>query len=527
VSDDGQTILRHQGILASNRANFDSYWEQVALRAAPASASFQTTTSEGVRRDDRIFDPTAIIALDRFAAFIGEGYTPRGQRWHGLKPEDDDLKDDKQSKEWFDAATNVLFSARYRPKANFTSQRQECYHSLGLTGNFAIFIDEDVGRGLLYHAMHMSEIFWAENSAGLVDLVYRRWKIQARQAAQFFGRKCPGKVLEALGRDPFQEFEFVHCVRPNEERIASRQDFRGMEYSSYFVFVPDASVVSAGGYRTFPYGIGRFMKGSKESYARSPAMTAYGSTLTVNEQKKTVLRAGQQVVEPPVLLEDEGALSPFNLRNGALNYGMLENGKEKAKAFNSSARVDIGIELMEMEKKDINDAFLISLFQILTDNPQMTATEVLARDREKADLLSPTTGRLEAEDVGPMVARELDILVRAGQLPPMPPQLAERAGAYKIEFNSPLARARRATDAQAIIRTAEASAIMVQLDPNARFVLKGVEAVREIGEINGVPAKLMRSIDEVQALAQAAQLAPGIAGAAKDVAQAQQIRSAA
>ena len=37
----------------------------------------------------------------------------------------------------------------------------------------------------------------------------------------------------------------------------------------------------------------------------------------------------------------------------------------------------------------INDAFLVTLFQILTETPEMTATEVIERTREKGALLSP------------------------------------------------------------------------------------------------------------------------------------------
>jgi len=133
-----------------------------------------------------------------------------------------------------------------------------------------------------------------------------------------------------------------------------------------------------------------------------------------------------------------------------------------------------------------------------------------------------------------MIERELDILARAGMLPPMPEQLREAGGGFKVIYTSPLSKARRAGDALAITRTMEIATLAVGLDPRARHVLNVEESLREVADINGVPAKLLRSTDEVDALIQqdnamqmaaaAAEAAPKIAGAAKDAASASQIR---
>ena len=51
---------------------------------------------------------------------------------------------------------------------------------------------------------------------------------------------------------------------------------------------------------------------------------------------------------------------------------------------------------MDEERSLINDAFLVSLFQILTETPNMSATEVIERTNEKGILLAPTVGALDA-----------------------------------------------------------------------------------------------------------------------------------
>ena len=95
---------------------------------------------------------------------------------------------------------------------------------------------------------------------------------------------------------------------------------------------------------------------------------------------------------------------------------------------------------MEDERTLIKDTFLISLFQILTENPEMTATEVMERVKEKSILLAPTVGRQDSEYLGPMVLREIDVLKAQNLLPPQPKMLAQSRGDYKIVFDSPITR---------------------------------------------------------------------------------------
>lgn len=538
MSDDAQTILALQSELESRRANFDSFWDEVALRVMPASATFTTHDEEGQPRSERAFDTTAITANERFAAFINDGITPRDQFWHGLAAEDDELRESQAVKEYFERLTKVLFAARYRPGANFTSQRQSNYLSLGAFGNYSLFIDEAIGEGIRYCAIPMREVFWSHNHQGQIDLQHRKFCIDARSAVKMFGDNCPGSVRDDADKKPFSKHEFVHCVRPNDELKPGAAGYRGMAWASYYVYPKDKAVISRGGYRSFPYANGRFMLAPSETYARSPAMAAFPSIMTLNEQKKTVLRAGQKAVDPPLLLQEEGALEPFNMRSGAMNYGAVSaDGTPLVVPFNSGARVELGIELMGLEQRAVNDAFMVTLFSILAEKPDMTATEVMARLQEKAQLLSPTTGRLEAEDMGPMIERELDILSRAGALPPPPDELLELGAGYKVVYTSPLARARRAADALAITRTIEIAGAAAALDPAAALVVDVPASIREVAEINGMPAKLIRSPEDVealqqqrqqqQALAAVAEGAPQIASAAKDLAMADQIRSAA
>jgi hypothetical protein len=167
----------------------------------------------------------------------------------------------------------------------------------------------------------------------------------------------------------------------------------------------------------------------------------------------------------------------------------------------------------------------------------MTATEAMLRAQEKGALLAPTMGRQQSEFLGPLIERELDILFHAGMLPPMPQALVKAGGLLDVEYVSPLNRAQRAEEGVAILRTLETVAPLAQVDATVLDIFDHEAIVRELAEINGVPAKLLRTRDQVAAMkegqaqaAQAQQLlaaAPTITGGMKDLAQAQALAGSA
>lgn len=539
MSDDVKSLLSQQEQLEAKRENWSNWWQSIAQRVMPSSATFTTTDTDGTRRNERLFSGRAVTANERFAAVMDDLLTPRSQVWHQLAADNEDLQDSQAVKEYFEAVNKVLFTQRYRPRANFASQKAEGYLSIGAFGNSCMFIDEEVGAGPRYRHVFLKEVFWSENHQGVIDIVNRKFPMNARQAMQCakqYNWTLPEKIRTAATNDPLKEFDFLHCVRPNEERVQSRKDAKGMAFSSFYIAMEGSVMLGTGGYTTFPYAIGRYMLAPREIYARSPAMACWGAIQTINEQKKTILRAGQKEVDPPLLLSEDGALEPFNLRPGALNHGTLSaDGTPLVQPLKIGANIPLGMELMEMEGHEIDDSFLVTLFQVLTENPQMTATQVLEIAQQKAVLLAPIMGRQHSEDLGPLIARELDIAAKNGLLPDMPPELADYGAEYKIEYRSPLARAMRAQDGVAIMRTFEALPAAVSIDPDSAFVLDVQGGLRELAEINGVPAKLIREkkmVDQMVAqrdqqkqVAGMAAMAPEMSQAALNAAKAEQLRT--
>ncbi|MFO1465853.1 MAG: hypothetical protein U1F35_05345 [Steroidobacteraceae bacterium] len=63
---------------------------------------------------------------------------------------------------------------------------------------------------------------------------------------------------------------------------------------------------------------------------------------------------------------------------------------------------------MQLENQEIDDAFLVGLYNMLQDENIKTATQAREVIRQKAVFaLPPPVGRRESEDLGPLVAREI------------------------------------------------------------------------------------------------------------------------
>jgi len=534
MSDDANSIIGHFESLWQQQANFRSLWNVAAQFCMPAWDNFIGEFAEGVNRNTRIFDSTAVIANERFAACMESMLTPRSQIWHELHPSDETLDDTPAVARYLEQVNKILFAARYHPKANFASQTDECYMSLGAYGNNALFIDEVVGHCLRYRSLPLSEIVWALNHQGMVDTVFRKFRYSAKQAIDHWGKeRVPTEITRVLATNPYQQFDFLHCIRPNSERKQGAYGDEGKEFEGWYIYLGNRSVLSRGGYRAFPCAIGRYRVAPRENYGRGPATTCLPDVRTANEMVKTGLRAGQKAVDPPILLAEDSVLSNFNQRAGANNYGMMTSeGKPLAMPFESKANFSLADKMLESTRAVIRDTFLNTLFQILVQNPNMTATEALLRAQEKGELIAPAMGRQQSEFLGPCVHRELDVLSEAGALPPPPPELARNGKGVRIEYTSPWARALRAQEGTAIMNTVADLAQMANLDKSVLYVIDFHDAARAMAKIRGMPTKLVRTEDQVQQLleaaaqsqaqAQDAAQAPQVAQGAKALAQAAQ-----
>jgi hypothetical protein len=523
----------------TQRTTFETVWQQIEDRINPTDVQFASTvptTTKGKQNTDKVFDATPGLALDRFKSAIHSLVTPRNQTWHKLKASNEELNEDQEVTRYLEEVNKRLFAARYA--ANFDTEVQGSYYQAGKFGSMGMYVGERPGRSLFYRSVPIKQLFFAENEFGIVDLVHRDWFWTARQAFQRWGTKLPRVIQNAAEKMPETEYRFLHVVKPRADADVSRKDYRGMEFVSYYISFDTREVIEEGGFRAFPYAVGRYDLTAGEVYGRSPCMTILPDVKMLNEMNRTTIQAAQLALLPPMLVHRDGILDAMRLTPGALNYGGVDdNGRALVQPLDMGANVNIGLEMMDQKRAIINDALLSTLFQILVDKPNITATEAMLRAQEKGQLIGPTGARIESEFLTVSLMRELDILAAAGQLPEMPQKLAEAGGLFEIEYDSPLSRAREAEGGVAILRTFEQLAPIAQVAGPLVFKRFNVDKIsEELARLNGMPAKLLYTDEEMEGIDAAAaqqaelqqilQAAPVAASAAKDIAQASALAGA-
>ena len=75
---------------------------------------------------------------------------------------------------------------------------------------------------------------------------------------------------------------------------------------------------------------------------------------------------------------------------------------------------------MEQQRREaISQTFHVDQL-LITENRNMTATEVVQRNEEKMRILGPVLGRLQSELLQPMIIRIFNIMLRNKLLPDAP-----------------------------------------------------------------------------------------------------------
>jgi hypothetical protein len=534
MSDLGQQIIRRHDTLKSARANWETQWQQIAELMRPLRADFTLQRHPGERRGLEIFDSTPGLAVENLAAGLWGMVTNSANTWFNLAHPDDAVNQDGGAREWMDAVRDRMLNVFSANGQAFYSRVLDMYADLATFGTALMYVDEAEPGRIRFSARPLTECVIAQGEDEAVDTVLRKFQLTARQAAKRWGERAPAKVRASVEHRPDEKFDFIHGVFPNEDRVFGRRDFRGKAFASVTVCAATGEIVQQGGFDDFPYMVPRWSTATRGLYGESPAQLALADVKTLNVMTKTFMVASQKAADPPILAPDENAMMPVRLTPGGITYGGVdEQGRPLIRALENAGNFQLTDVMLQQKREAVREAFYASLL-LMVQRPNATATEILARQEEQLRLMGPHLGRIQAELLDPLIGRVFNLMyAMPGVLPPLPPAL-RRSPVVQAEYVSPLARAQKASEAQAILRTVEAVAPIAQLRPEVLDNYDWDEVSRSIGLGYGIPAKLMtdrRKVEQERAaraqaaaeaqereqMAQMAQLAPGVARAAKDV----------
>lgn len=496
-------VLRAFGGLEGGRRVWDSHFQDLADVLWPGLANITRQSAPGSKRSGQIYDGTPLLAVRGLVSAIDGMLKPKTSRWMSIRAADDGVNELDAAKAWLEQATDIMFREFYRPRARFIQASGETDRSLVVLGSGTVFVSEPRDlNGLLFRSLPLRDTYFVENADGVVDTLYWRTNWPARTAEQVWGRERLGaetrRALEEKRGDA--EFKFLQVIRPRAMREPGRRDAANMPWEYMAIDVGGAHLIEESGFAEWPFATPRWDTESGETYGRSPGMLALPDSRTLQQQGKTILKAGHMAVEPPLMAPHESIVRGPSLVPGGITYynaaAMRNAGlRDPIRPLFTGAQIPLAREMQADVREQIFAAFFRNVLNLPTSGPAMTATEVVERKEEFVRTIGPVFGRLEADYMAPMVERAFGILLRQGKFPPPPEELQGQE--ISFEFASPVEKVRRQLDTMNAVRTIEMIAPFVQADPAIMDNFNGDEIARDAAEFNSMPASWLNPKAEV------------------------------
>jgi len=488
--------------LEEKRSTWESHWQEIADLMLPRKAEITKSRSRGDKRSASIYDATAIHSLELLSASLHGTLTSSANRWFSLRFKSNMLNEDDAAKEWLEDSTDKMFLAFAR--SNFQQEIFECYNDLISFGTSCLMVEEDEEDILRFSARHIKEIFIEENKRGFVDKIYRKFKITASQAVEKFGlENLSREVQNNFKNKPFDEIVICHVVRPRNIYNSNKEDKANMPFQSIYFEHQTNHIIATGGFRENPYIIARYLKASTEIYGRSPAMNALPDVKVLNKMVEHSLKAAAKTIDPPLLCPDDSMLAPIRMTPGSINYYRAGSSRDRIEPLNINQNITLTLQAEEARRTAIAKMFHVDQL-VVAENRNMTATEVLQRQEERLRILGPVMGRIQSELLEPMIIRVFNIMLRNKLFIQAPEILTNQE--IDIEYVSPMALAQKGQEIQSIMRGLELFASISQMAPVQDYIDEN-GLVKQIVKTLGLPAKMIRSDKEVQALREQRQAA--------------------
>jgi len=391
----------------------------------------------------KILNSTATRALRLLASGMQGGLTSPSRPWFRIRTENPELYKVEDVAVWCQWVEDLMYSVFNG--SNFYSSVHTLYKDEAGFGQGVLFEEEDPRTVIRFTVSPAGEYCLAANERSEVDTLYRRFYLPARDIVKKFGiDRVSNDIKNAYGKPSsyYQWFEIVHVVEPNTKRDATKIDYQNMLYKSvYFEFKKTDGLLSSHGYAEKPFMAPRWSCEFPEVYGEGPAFDALGVTKMLQAMEKTSCKAADKQVDPPLRIPSKWH-KKANLLPGGHNLTDVNDPKDAIGKL-----YDINFDISQVEAKIqryeqlIERLFFMDLFTLITDRPEMTATEVLERKEEKLNLLGPVIDNQIHELLDPVIERTFNIMNRRGMVPP-PPEALQDAN-LKIDYISLLAQAQK------------------------------------------------------------------------------------
>ena len=495
-----QNIMSRFSQLEQIRADYEPLWSDITDLVAPRRSDLTGLQTPGKKQGLKIYDGTPRTACQQHADGLFGYLCSPTTNWFLWKIAKKEIAKLPEIKKYLQDGAEQMYYAFNR--SNFYAVTPEYFFDGCSIGTATMYAEEDSASGrIVFIPRHPREIYISANQFGDVDVLFRKFKLTARNAVAKFKTGLSAKIISAATKNTESEFDFIHAVFPNTDRQLGKLNSKNMVFSSIYIEFGGSKVLSESGYNFFPYSVWRYRINSGEVYGRSPAGDAIVEILGLNQITKTILQASQLAVEPAYNVPKE-MRGKVRIQPRGLNY--FDEDKRIITPINVPVNLPAGETQQERMKKSIEANFHTDFFTLLSraamEGRQLSVPQVVEMQGEKGAMLGAVVGRLNGDFFDGTINRVFNIETAAGRMPDIPDILYEYDDMIiETEYLGLLAQAQKQQiRLNSITRSMEIIMPLMEIDPNIRDRINFDEMVDEILDTTGFPVDAIIPVDQAE-----------------------------
>ena len=476
------------------REQWVSLFEECYEYALPQRESFYYE-EHGQRRDEKIFDETAVVGTQEFASRLQSGIVPNYARWADfvsgseVDPQEREAVDNE-----LDEVTEYVFEILQN--SNFSQEVHESFMDLAVGTGILCVEEGDSLNPINFSAIPLPHVVLDTGPDDRIDHVYReRKKVKFDHIPLMYPKSVlDPKVTSQMGSNRETTVLEVVCrdySKKNEEA-----------YLHYAICMTTETILhykEMSGVGSNPFICFRWSKCAGEIYGRGPLINALSSIKTTNLTIQLILENAQMSISGIYQMEDDGVINPdtINLVPGTIIPKAM--GSAGLQPIQAAGRFDVAQLVLSDMRLNIKRA----LYNDMLGNPDRTpatATEIAERQADLSRRMGASFGRLQAELVQPVLQRVVYILKKQGRIEI--PTVNGRE--IKVRAVSPLAQAQANQDISVVARYLEL--IGNGFGPEMlQLLIDGEQTAIYLARKFGVPESLIRDEEQRRQIAEAAQ----------------------
>jgi len=484
-----EMVLQTHDKRKAERTNWDNTWDEIAYLMLPSQTGFITEFVPGEeQRWSHRFDSTAMFANETVSNHIHMSLMNPATTWLEMKFTDPEIQQSDEAKEWAQDTTKRMLSAY--AISNFDGEANTLLQGLNAFGTATMDINFQFGRHgnfeLIFEGTKLSNCTFDIDAQKRIDTKVTEHVFTAKQADELFDYDFEDK----------KEIKVIKLCRPNPDFEIDSLDPKKRDYLVQWCY--NKEIIKDESAYEKPFIAVRAGKSDYEPiYGEGFGVKALCDTRAINATKRREARGHEKAIDPPLVASANAIMSDLHteaggvtiMRNprdigelpGRMNMEIINfKGEEIRDQINKTYKID---QLIVPERKGQNPA---------------TATEIQVRYEQSQRTLGAMVGRIKSEWLIPMHERVFGVMLRNGQLLPIPDEL--KGLETEVVFTGPLSKAQTSNDAVAGERAAQLVMGVGEIAPEATMVIDWAKMIRGIINQYGMPAEWVRSEDEVKAM---------------------------